>query len=184
MEKVWKKIMGYPDYSVSDHGDVRRDTPGMGGGSGYPGMLIKTTNNAGYRVVGLSGGEKGNRKRVMRHVHRLVLENHGGPRPEGMECAHNNGKRDDNRLSNLRWATQKDNIADKKRHGTWQRGQKIGNARYTDKQVRALKVALMPYVGLPKLPYGVATRLGREFDMRNYFVSGVFTGKRWGWLEV
>jgi hypothetical protein len=43
------------------------------------------------------------------YVHILVLEAFVSPRPPGMETCHRNGDRKDNRLSNLRWCTHKEN---------------------------------------------------------------------------
>jgi hypothetical protein len=53
-------------------------------------------------------------------VHRLVLMAFSGPCPEGMQAAHQNGVRSDNRLANLKWKTPRENnVDDKKRHGTF-----------------------------------------------------------------
>lgn len=61
--------------------------------------------------------------RYTRTVHRLILEALVGPPPSpGMQCGHRNGLRTDNRLVNLRWVTREENMADQKRHGTFQAG--------------------------------------------------------------
>lgn len=44
------------------------------------------------------------------YVHRLVWEMHNGPIPQGMQIDHINGKRDDNRIENLRLVTQQVNL--------------------------------------------------------------------------
>jgi DNA-binding XRE family transcriptional regulator len=61
-----------------------------------------------------------------------------GPRPTGMEAAHNNGNPADNSLSNLRWDTHTGNCADKKIHGTQQdqRGEKSHGAKLTAEKVK------------------------------------------------
>ncbi len=77
-------------------------------------------------------------QRLYARVNILILTAFSGPPPEGMKnptAAHNNGIKDDNRLTNLRWATQKDNIADKRLHGTDQKGERAGNAILTEAQV-------------------------------------------------
>jgi hypothetical protein len=51
-------------------------------------------------------------------VHHLVLEAFVGPRPAGHEAAHGDGDKTNNALANLRWATPKENAADRYRHGT------------------------------------------------------------------
>jgi hypothetical protein len=58
-------------------------------------------------------------------IHQIVAKAFLGPRPTGMQVAHNNCNHRDNRLSNLRYATPAENQADS-RH--LQRRAKIGNA--------------------------------------------------------
>lgn len=53
-----------------------------------------------------------------RLVHVMVLEAFVGPRPDGYHAAHEDGTRDNNRLSNLAWKTPAENAADRRRHGT------------------------------------------------------------------
>ena len=43
-------------------------------------------------------------------VHHLVLAAWVGPRPAGLVADHINGRRGDNRATNLRWVTQSDNL--------------------------------------------------------------------------
>lgn len=66
----------------------------------------------------MSGG-----KYVTRTVHVAMAEAWLGPRPDGMQCCHDNGDRFDNRPSNLKWGTPLENGADKRRHGTAPRGE-------------------------------------------------------------
>src|SRR4030042_5419324 len=68
-------------------------------------------------------------------VHRLVLETFIGSCPEGKEACHNNGRRTDNRVENLRWDTRKNNHEDKKKHGTMACGEKINMAKLIKKNV-------------------------------------------------
>ena len=71
-------------------------------GRGY--LVINLKLTTGYRCHGIS---------------ELVLRAFVGPRPAPhYQAAHANGRRHDNRLHNLRWATPKENDADKDIHGT------------------------------------------------------------------
>lgn len=102
MEEIWKDIPTKCGYEVSNVGNVRRKS------SGKPIKL--TTNSHGYKVVGIHGQQY--------RAHRLVLNAFVGPCPEGLQCAHLNGVRDDNRLENLKWVTPKENCFHKIAHGT------------------------------------------------------------------
>lgn len=52
-------------------------------------------------------------------VHQLILFAFVGPKPDGMECRHLNGKASDNRIKNLAWGTRRENVHDAIRHGTF-----------------------------------------------------------------
>ena len=55
---------------------------------------------------------------IVEPVHKLILETFVGPRPKNYVCRHLNGNPLDNRLENICWGTQKENIQDSIRHGT------------------------------------------------------------------
>lgn len=100
----YRDIPGFPCYSISATGVVF---------SKKRGRPLKPAINFGYSRVFLSVGGKIYR----RAVHRLVLETFVGPCPPGMECCHADGNPQNNEIDNLRWATPKENEADKVRHG-------------------------------------------------------------------
>jgi tRNA(Met) C34 N-acetyltransferase TmcA len=72
-------------------------------------------------------------------VHALVLRAFVGPRPEGYECCHNDGNVFNNRLDNLRYDTRKNNHADKKRHGTYQAGEKHNMVKLKELEVHEIR---------------------------------------------
>ena len=101
--EIWKDIKGYEgQYQVSDQGRVRslnyRHT-------GKPRVLKLKEKRYGYLQVCLYND--GAKKWFL--VHRLVWESFNGPIPEGYELDHINAERYDNRLSNLRVVTRKEN---------------------------------------------------------------------------
>ncbi len=67
----------------------------------------------GYFTVRVFIGTKG----ITKSVHSLVTRAFHGERLPGCESCHRNGDRHDNRPSNLRWGTSKENTADRARHG-------------------------------------------------------------------
>ena len=92
----------------------------------------------GYRHVSLWIG---NRPTTFK-VHKLVLQVFVGQCPPNHECAHENGVRVDNRLTNLSWKTKKANQADKLRHGTVLIGEKHPMAKLSENDVRRIKMRL------------------------------------------
>ncbi len=57
-------------------------------------------------------------KRTGIKVHHMVAAAFLGPRPDGTEVRHLNGKPADNRPMNLAWGTRSENQLDSVRHGT------------------------------------------------------------------
>jgi len=104
-------------YAVNKLGQVKslRNRNVFSGGrktrdkSGLLDLQKKSASN--YLFVNLADP---NGKIVSEYVHTLVLTAFVGPRPNGMVACHWNDKRFDNRLSNLRWDTMKNNQADAK----------------------------------------------------------------------
>lgn len=131
---IWQEVAGYEGrYEVSDAGQVRslstyRPTSG--------GILAHWVQNRGYRYVTLRGAD-GSKKAFA--VHRLVLEAFHGPCPEGKQVAHFDGDPSNNHISNLRWASAKENIADRTRHGRTATGENNGSARLDKQSVNTIK---------------------------------------------
>jgi hypothetical protein len=99
-------IQGFENYSVSNHGRVRRETPGP---QTKPGVIKNPQVNpvTGYRHVKVSGTEG---KRSM-SIHRLVAEAFI-LNPEGRkEIDHIDRDKSNNAVDNLRWATRRENMA-------------------------------------------------------------------------
>ena len=69
-------------------------------------MLALCYDKDGYLIVGLSRDGK----RRTHKVHRLVAESFLKNRKALPQINHKNGRRDDNRVSNLEWCSAKDNI--------------------------------------------------------------------------
>jgi general stress protein YciG len=114
----WRAVPGWDGYEVSDQGRVRSWRIGARGAPRrrtVPLLLKLSRQRSGYLDVGF-----GNTNRRGEYVHwrvsRLVLTAFVGPCPEGMEAAHLNGVRDDNRLANLQWVTHAENMRHVKVH--------------------------------------------------------------------
>jgi hypothetical protein len=119
-----KAIPGFPDYEVSTYGDVW-EIDFFHGSKKL--LKQKLTGRTRQKRLSRAGGKNGVYLHVYlkprgldppkrRNVHSLVLETFVGPRPPGMEARHINGNHLDNRLTNLRWGTKKENEADRVAH--------------------------------------------------------------------
>lgn len=112
---VWKKVVGWPDYEVSNTGHVRSLNRLSANGSKLRGKrLAPNTSPAGHQYVTLYREHV----KTKRSIHRVVLEAFVGPRPDGMETCHGDGNPANNRVENLRWDTHSENTKDRVRHGT------------------------------------------------------------------
>lgn len=108
--EVWKTVKGYTNYEVSSLGRVRPVNPRY---KSRPFLSTRSYFPHYYPFVILA---KDGKYKTFR-VHVLVLKHFVGERPKGFHGAHLNGIRTDNRLSNLKWVTPKENSSHKILHG-------------------------------------------------------------------
>ena len=114
--EIWKPISRYEGfYEVSDKGRIRsldRLVKGRVGNERlFPGKLLKLeTTYQGYKRVRLS--REGKTKRFT--VHSLVAQEFIGDYPEGLVINHIDENKANNRVENLEYVTQKENV----NHGT------------------------------------------------------------------
>lgn len=121
-------------YAVSDHGRVMRIA---GGGPGQGRLLAQWRNHKGYPTVFLRGA---NHSRNV-FVHRLVAEAFIGHIPAGRQVNHRDGRRANNRASNLEYVTQGENMRHAYRLGLQRarRGEASTNAKLTADGVRDIR---------------------------------------------
>jgi len=128
LEIAWRPIVideQVTSYSVSDTGLVRRNKNNM--------ILTPRMTDNGYLVVKLHV----NGRVVDRRLHRLVGETFI-PNPENKRTInHKDGDKTNNNVSNLEWATHKENIDHSISTGLskWARGIDTGSNIYTEEQV-------------------------------------------------
>jgi hypothetical protein len=105
----WKTITAFPNYEVSDNGNVRvKETK-------Y--IMKPFTNEAGYLRISITNVAC---KRKKFYIQRLVA-NEFLPNPENKQTVnHINNNRQDNRAINLEWSTMAEQINHKyKTNNTW-----------------------------------------------------------------
>jgi len=114
--EIWKDIPGYEGkYQVSNMGRVKSLS-----------RIVQSANQNGAfqfflreRILRPGSHDKANHMCVVLNdprktytVHQLVMLAFEGPPPPGKVVCHNNGDATDNRLSNLRYDTQRENVID------------------------------------------------------------------------
>lgn len=73
-------------------------------------------DNDDYTIVRISKWVGEQQRKLEIKLHHLVLDTFVGPPPDGMWGLHNDDDRRNNRLTNLRWGTPKENAADRDRN--------------------------------------------------------------------
>lgn len=121
-----RQIPGFPGYFATSAGQII-------GKRGKP--LKPNSCNRGYSQANLCC--KG--KMYARATHQLILETFVGPCPDGMECRHLNGNKQDNRLKNLCWGTHKENVADRDKHGQTAIGEQQGQSKLTEINIQNIR---------------------------------------------
>ena len=103
-------------------------------------------------------------------VHQLVLLAFCGP-SNGLDGAHLNGNTDDNHLSNLKWATRKENLSHQVAHGTRRQGEQAPGAKLTADDVRAIRSQAAD--GTPR------EDIAERFSVTSSNVSHIVRRKSW-----
>lgn len=166
-EGDWCPFPGDCRYEICSLGAVRNAQTGH--------VLRPWLAGYGYWYVQL--GAKG----IKTGIHRLVALTFLGSPPTPLhEVAHNDGDRNNNALTNLRWATHAENVADSFRHGTARvpvfRGQDHPRTTLTDSAVREIR---RRHTGRR----GEQIQLAREFGVSRYVIHHIVRGETWQHLN-
>ena len=155
---VYKPIPSCPGYQAGDDGSI----------IGRSGQRLRTwINEHGYARFAVYAGSRSTRRNESVHV--AVCEAFHGARPGGMETAHRNGVRNDNRPQNLSWKTPVGNAEDRDRHGTTARGERVNLAKLTDDAVRQIHAE----------PHVPGTVLAARYGVTKSAISRVRLGRTW-----
>ncbi len=173
----WRPVVGFEGrYEVSSLGRVRSmDCRVYHQGvkrsffSYHKGQPLRQTSRGGYLAVMLPH-KSGNYHQRPVNVHQLVAEAFLGPRPHGMDICHGDGVKKNNATSNLRYASRRENEADKIAHGTDQRGERHPRAKLTAEQVRQIRLLA---------PYDSQEILAGHYGVTKSLISKIVTNECW-----
>lgn len=128
----WRTCPGFPDYSVSSLGRLRRDVaPRNGCRAGR--IMPGTRSIYGYLQTSLTHEGKGRTCKL----HRLVALAFLGDPPEGKpNINHINAIRTDNRVENLEWASYQDDADHRVRMGRVPTGDQHWSRRHPERVTR------------------------------------------------
>lgn len=173
----WLPVVGYENYykvsSVGRVWSIPRWVVAGKGGKRKTGGFLKPNPTGEYLYVSLFISGMGGKHRP---IHQLVLEAFVGPCPPGMQSCHNNGKSQDNRLTNLRWDTPVNNQQDRRKHGTYfmhgegPRGATHHLSRLSELAVRRIK-RLYACGSLSQ------SQLARQYSVSQPSISAIVLGK-------
>ena len=123
----WEEVPGFNGYLVNQHGDVYTNKRNR--------LLIPDVDKDGYLCVRLK--DCGRTKKWL--VHRLVYSVFNGELIDGLCVCHKDNTRDVNAYDNLEQKTQMENIHDKRKHETWQAGEKHPLSKLTNQQAKDIR---------------------------------------------
>lgn len=169
--EIWRQIVDFPDYSVSDHGRVRRDVAIPR--ARKPGILKACPKNKGHLKLNLYRDGLGP---TTQHVHILVCRAFHGDAPSPKhEVAHWDGDPANNCAGNLRWATSKENNEDQRRHGRLMLGDWHYLTHLTDDDIRLIR---------RRAATGDRQRkIAHDFKICQANVSMIVTRRTWAHIE-
>ena len=172
LKEVWRNIPKYEGlYQVSNLGKVRSLDRHVKDSNNerrrfLKGKLLKHGITNKYQHVTLC--IKSEQKTYS--VHCLVMLAFKGTPPKDKEVAHNNGVRDDNKLTNLRYATKVENSLDRIEHGTSNKGERHGRTHLTETDVRVIRKISKQFLG---------KELARRYNVSTAVISNILSRKSW-----
>lgn len=167
MQEIWKNIIGYEGrYMISSFGRVKSILCNKE-------KILSLKDIRGYKNTCLWSKEK-NRKTIQ--VHRLVAI-HFIPNPLNKpQVNHINHIKDDNRIENLEWVTNSENVKHSYLdNNRTQKGENNNGSKLTNKIVIEIKT---------KGKYDTYKKIGKDFGLDYRQVFNILKNKTWAHIKV
>lgn len=171
--EIWKRIDGYPHYSISSEGRVFSfQAYGKGKKRSPIGRILNPRiDQDGYRKVLL----RNNPKIKFVKICSLVLEHFDRKRPKGLQCRHLDGDSMNDFSYNLKWGTKLENEDDKRKHGTRVQGEKQWNSKLKLNQVIEIKKLLSDGALSQK-------EIADNYGVKPCTIGKIKSGDNWRWV--
>jgi len=172
--KVWKEVDGFPNYQVSNRGDVRSNNPHFKKRKENF-LLTPWRTEGGYQVVQLFDGKD---RRRCTTVSRLVAQAFV-PNPENKpQVNHKNGNKLDNFYLNLEWVTDSENKLHAYHYGLMKGrgGEQCHFSRFTEQDVLEIRKT---YNKNPEMSYA---EIGKKFNASGSTVGKIILRQRWKYI--
>lgn len=181
MEEIWKDIDGFEGlYQISSLGRIKslaREVPFGGKYRKVEEVVLKRHfSRTGYEKAALGYGGK----KIHTSVHRLVAK-HFIPNPDNKpQVNHKNGIKSDNRVENLEWVTNSENIkhsfTDLKRKPFFLYGTQKHNCKLTEQDVIEIKKALQNPI--------CKRDLARKYNVHETTIANINSGRKWKHIKI
>lgn len=164
MSSNWKTILEFPDYQVSDDGQVRSLKFGKC-------RILK------QRCLGVKRAYRGvslwkDRQEYQFYVHRLVLEAFGGkPHDVSLEVNHKDGNKSNNCYKNLEWCTSSENKQHGVDNGMYPVGEQCSWSVLDQNDIQ--KIHMMRAQGMSH------QAISEHFPVQRRQISRILQGTRW-----
>jgi hypothetical protein len=165
----WRTIPEFPDYAVSNMGNVKRISSGNATHAGR--LKSPSLNSRGYLIVRL----RRDGKSLTKPVHILVGRCFIGLRPVELQTNHIDGDKLNNHVHNLEYVSASENIIHALRLGlsSPRKGERNPLAKLTKQKVLEIRASA-------SLGYA---ELGRKYSVRPSTIWAVLTRRTWREVE-
>ena len=168
--EIWKTVENCKRYRVSSLGRIVSNAKSKDGSF----KILKFGDKRGYYAITIID-DKG--KRRNRTIHRLVAEHFLSNPKKLPQLNHKNGIKTDNKIKNLEWCTQKENVAHAIKNG--RKGGVCGSKHYRAK----LNEDDIKKIFFFKKEHIKVKEIADKFNVSARHIRDILNGKRWKHLQ-